>query len=95
MKKTKIIALVLALCTFFSMFSSVFAYDETFENGLLIAPNPMSNSIKVLMNDSTIDFTDENGNVVEPQIMNNRTMVPTLNGTEIQKLLQQQLLKKS
>ena len=76
MKKTKIIALVLALCTFFSMFSSVFAYDETFENGLLIAPNPMSNSIKVLMNDSTIDFTDENGNVVEPQIMNNRTMVP-------------------
>ena len=76
MKKTKIIALVLALCTVFSMFSSVFAYDETFENGLLIAPNPMSNSIKVLMNDSTIDFTDENGNVVEPQIMNNRTMVP-------------------
>lgn len=76
MKKTKIIALVLALCTVFSMFSSVFAYDETFENGLLIAPNPMNNSIKVLMNDSTIDFTDENGNVVEPQIMNNRTMVP-------------------
>ena len=76
MKKTKIIALVLALCTVFSMFSSVFAYDETFENGLLIAPNPMNNSIKVLMNYSTIDFSDENGNVVEPQIMNNRTMVP-------------------
>lgn len=76
MKKVKIIAFVLALCTVFSMFGSVFAYDETFENGLVIAPNPMSNSIKVLMNDSTVDFTDENGNVVEPQIMNNRTMVP-------------------
>lgn len=78
MKRARIIALVLALCTIFSMFSTVLAYDMTTQNdALLISPNPnANNSIRVLLNDQVIDFTDDNGNVVEPQIINDRTMVP-------------------
>ena len=78
MKKSKIIALVLAMSMLFSMFTTVFAYDMTTQNDmLLISPNPFADdSIKVLVNDQVIDFTDENGNVVEPKIINSRTMVP-------------------
>lgn len=78
MKNSKIIALVLAMSMLFSMFTTVFAYDMTTQNDmLLISPNPFADdSIKVLVNDQVIDFTDENGNVVEPKIINSRTMVP-------------------
>lgn len=78
MKKSKILVLLLAVCTVLSMFNFTFANEENLRDGmLLISPNPMANnSIKVLLNDTLIDFTDENGNVVEPQIINNRTMVP-------------------
>ncbi len=78
MKRAKIIALILALCTIFSMSSTVLAYDMTIQNNtLLISPNPNANSsIRVLVNDQVIDFTDDVGDVVEPQIMNGRTMVP-------------------
>ena len=59
---------------------------------LLIAPNPyatmpitegeeeilatVDNTIKVQLNGSNVDFTDAEGNVVNPKIINNRTMVP-------------------
>ena len=78
MKNSKVIALVLAMSMLFSMFTTVFAYDMTTQNDmLLISPNPFADdSIKVLVNDQVIDFTDENGNVVEPKIINSRTMVP-------------------
>lgn len=78
MKKSKILTLLLVVCTVLSMFNFTFANEGNLRDGiLLISPNPMANnSIKVLLNDSLIDFTDENGNVVEPQIINNRTMVP-------------------
>ena len=35
-----------------------------------------SNKITVKQNDQYIDFTDSEGNVVDPQIINDRTMVP-------------------
>lgn len=78
MKNSKIIALVLAMSMLFSVFTTVFAYDMTTQNDmLLISPNPFADdSIKVLVNDQVIDFTDENGNVVEPKMINSRTMVP-------------------
>lgn len=41
---------------------------------LLIAPN--NNSIKVMQDGEYVDFTDANGDRVEPQIINSRTMVP-------------------
>lgn len=37
---------------------------------------PASNTIKVQLDGNYVDFTDENGNVVNPEMMNNRTMVP-------------------
>lgn len=78
MKNSKIITLILAMSMLFSMFTTAFAYDMTTQNDmLLISPNPFADdSIKVLVNDQVIDFTDENGNVVEPKIINSRTMVP-------------------
>jgi len=36
----------------------------------------LDNSIKVQLDGEYVDFTDENGNVVNPEIINNRTMVP-------------------
>ncbi len=78
MKNSKIIALILSMSMILSMFTMVFAYDMTTQNDmLLISQNPFADdSIKVLVNDQQIDFTDENGNVVEPKIINSRTMVP-------------------
>ena len=35
-----------------------------------------ANDVKVLFNDGYMDFTDENGNVVNPELTNSRTMVP-------------------
>ena len=73
MRKAKVISFLMAMIMVLGM-GCVFAE----ENRLLIAPNPMVNddSIKVLLNDQMIDFTDDNGNKVEPQIINSRTMVP-------------------
>lgn len=45
-------------------------YDPTIANGI------SSDSIQVQLNGEFIDFTDENGEKVESQIINNRTMVP-------------------
>ena len=38
--------------------------------------SPLNKSIRVQQNGEFIDFTDSQGNVVEPQIINDRTMVP-------------------
>jgi hypothetical protein len=35
-----------------------------------------ADSIKVQLNGEYLDFTDAQGNKVEPQLINNRTMVP-------------------
>lgn len=76
MKKLKIVSLFLLISMVLSV-GIVFADSEDVSSNLLIASNPYaSDSIKVLLNDQMIDFTDENGNVVEPQIINSRTMVP-------------------
>lgn len=45
-------------------------YDPTIANGI------DTDAIQVQLNGEFIDFTDENGQRVEPQIINNRTMVP-------------------
>ena len=45
-------------------------YDTSIVNGLT------NNTIRVQLNGDNVDFTDENGNKVEPQIINDRTMVP-------------------
>lgn len=78
MKKLKLISLMMVAIMLISNMGMVFGYDEEYENGIMtIMSNPVSNdSIKVLLNDEMIDFTDENGNVVEPQIIHSRTMVP-------------------
>ncbi|MBQ9314082.1 MAG: copper amine oxidase N-terminal domain-containing protein [Clostridia bacterium] len=51
------------------------ALEENLEDTLLIAPNQNS-EIKVQQNGEYIDFKDSAGNIVNPQIINNRTMVP-------------------
>ena len=78
MKNWKRISLVMAAVMLILSMGMVFAYDEDYEDGIMtIMSNPVSeDSIKVLLNDEIIDFSDENGNVVEPQIINARTMVP-------------------
>ncbi len=43
---------------------------------MVAVPVFASNIIKVQLNGEYVDFTDANGNKVEPQIINNRTMVP-------------------
>lgn len=45
-------------------------YDPTIANGI------DTDAIQVQLNGEFIDFTDENGQRVDPQIINNRTMVP-------------------
>ncbi len=55
-----------------NMFGEVSVNDS-----MLINAKPENDGkIKVLLNDEYIDFTDANGNVVEPQLINDRTMVP-------------------
>ena len=79
MKKGKIFAMIMTVATIFMIMGNVLAYDITSARpGILISPNPNAtrDSITVLLNGDSIDFTDENGNVVEPQIINGRTMVP-------------------
>ncbi len=50
-------------------------YISNARPGLIISPRP-SNAIKVQLDGQYLDFTDENGNVVNPEILNDRTMVP-------------------
>lgn len=100
MKKAKIISLVMALATLFSVSAPVYAveaeaydysvmpisevYDDystsliSEDDTMLISPNPTAepDTISVVLNGETIDFTDENGNKVNPQLINDRTMVP-------------------
>ncbi len=87
MKKSKFIATIMALSTIFTMSLSSFtgvvnATDTNNYDMMLISENPMTEraeapqSISVLLNGDAIDFTDDAGNVVEPQIINSRTMVP-------------------
>ena len=90
MKKAKVISLIMALTTLFSVSAPVYAteaeaYDysvmpisEVYDDTMLISPNPtqVPDTISVVLNGETIDFTDENGNKVNPQLINNRTMVP-------------------
>ncbi len=53
------------ICILISVFLLVFAVS-------VFADSP----IKVLINDEYISFADENGNVVNPELVNDRTMVP-------------------
>ncbi len=88
MKKAKIISLIMALATLFSVAMPVYAveapaYDYSVmpiseDDIMLISPNPMAkpDTITVVLNGETIDFTDDAGNKVDPQLINNRTMVP-------------------
>ena len=88
MKKAKIISLIMAMATLFSVAMPVYAieapaYDYSVmpiseDDIMLISPNPMTrpDSITVVLNGETIDFTDDAGNKVDPQLINNRTMVP-------------------
>ena len=76
----RIISMLLALTMVFSLASVSFAVEDTAlltSAPILISPRPViDNSIKVYLNNDVIDFTDENGNVVNPQLINDRTMVP-------------------
>lgn len=69
----KLVMLILSMLMVFSIFSVAYATD-LMNTPMLISA--MDNSIKVQQDGTYIDFTDANGNVVEPQIINNRTMVP-------------------
>ena len=80
----KILMLLVSIIMVFSTFTAVYA-NETYELEypvelisedlpLLIATQ--DNSIKVMQDGEYIDFTDANGVKVEPQIINDRTMVP-------------------
>lgn len=66
----KILMLLVSLIMVFSVFSAVNASEDV----LLIAE--MDNSIKVMQDGEYVDFVDASGEVVEPQIVNGRTMVP-------------------
>ena len=101
MKKAKVISLIMALTTLFSVSAPIYAAETTEEYDysvmpisevyddystsliseddiMLISPNPnaVPDTISVVLNGETIDFTDENGNKVNPQLINDRTMVP-------------------
>lgn len=72
----KIISMLLALTMVFSVASVSFAADIVTSAPLLISSRPVSQGISVILNGEYVDFTDELGNVVEPQLINDRTMVP-------------------
>lgn len=87
MKKTKIVSLVMAITTLFSVSAAPVyageapAYDYStslISEDLFISSNPnqVPDTISVVLNGDKIDFTDENGNKVDPQLVNDRTMVP-------------------
>ena len=73
----KFLMLVVSLVMVLSAYAVVNANEVNLISAdlpLLIAPN--NNSIKVMQDGEYVDFTDANGARVEPQIINDRTMVP-------------------
>ena len=54
----------------------VFAADEITSDAILFTTSVTTNEIKVQQNGVYIDFRDNEGNIVNPQIVNSRTMVP-------------------
>lgn len=69
----KVKAMVVSVIMLIMMMSfSVFAAEDDI---LLISENP-TNEIRVQLDGEYVDFTDEAGNVVNPKIIENRTMVP-------------------
>lgn len=87
MKRKVVITLLIAiLATMMSFCVWAAEVEENFdvmlisaneeENDILISPAPTSDIIKVQLDGKIVDFTDEQGNVVNPKIIQNRTMVP-------------------
>lgn len=77
----KLLMLLVSLIMVFSVFTAVNANETDYPVSLISEDLPMlisakDNSIKVMQDGEYIDFTDANGNKVEPQIINDRTMVP-------------------
>lgn len=79
----KIVLLLATIALIVGLFTSVYAdetvdipAEEVTQDILLIAPAPVASEIRVLQNNEFIDFKDSEGNVVNPQIINDRTMVP-------------------
>ena len=72
--RKKILGLVIAMIAITSMMCVSFA---GYEDIMYLDTIPTDTStIKVMQDGQYIDFTDSEGNVVEPQIINDRTMVP-------------------
>lgn len=86
MKKTKIFSMIMTVATILSVATtSVYAMDyaepvtsiiDEKNQIMLISETGDSDSISVILNGETVDFTDDEGNKVEPQLVNDRTMVP-------------------
>lgn len=86
MKKKYAISLLLAMIVTIFSFNVMAAevvesdiYDTMLisEDIKIISPAPTTfGAIKVQLDGQYLDFTDENGNVVNPEIINDRTMVP-------------------
>lgn len=75
----RFISMLLAFTMIFSIASVSFATDMVTSAPVLISSKPVAiaeRGISVILNGEYVDFTDENGNVVEPQLINDRTMVP-------------------
>ncbi len=75
----RFISMLLAFTMIFSIASVSFATDMVTSAPVLISSRPVAiaeRGISVILNGEYVDFTDENGNVVEPQLINDRTMVP-------------------
>ena len=76
----KIVLLILSVFMTFSVCSA--AFETSFLDTIsgYFDKNPaeknLSDSIKVQLDGEYLDFTDSNGDTVEPQLINNRTMVP-------------------
>ncbi len=68
--KKRILTVVVMIC----MMLSCSAYAISLDDWLRYRETP--SNITVQFNGEEIDFTDEAGNIVEPQIINDRTMVP-------------------
>ncbi len=85
MKKTKIFSMIMMIATMISVATtSVYAVDyaepvtsiDEKNQIMLISERGDTDSISVVLNGETVDFTDDEGNKVEPQLVNDRTMVP-------------------
>ena len=77
----KLLMLLVSLIMVFSVFTVVNANETDYPVNLISEDLPIlisakDDSIKVMQDGQYIDFTDANGNKVEPQIINDRTMVP-------------------